>query len=151
MLSIIHIITLLFYISIIFIVIFFKLKNYIYSYILIFGCISYIIIIVIVNKIYKYDKNNECLIGNIKQLNGFYGNSCLDVWHIYHLLFWILIGIFIPNQIVLCILISLSWELLEHIAFKYWKSCKDNMCGRIEDPIINLIGYIIGSFIASKI
>ena len=151
MLSPIHIITLICYISVILIVIFFKLKNHIYCYILILGCIIFIIFIGTINKIYYQNKNKECIIGNNKQLNGFYGAGCLDIWHIYHLLFWILLGIFVPNQIIICIFVSLSWELLEHIVFKSCKSCSDNICGRFEDPIINLIGYIIGSFIASRI
>jgi hypothetical protein len=143
MLPTIHIITLLFYILIIFIVITTRIK--INIYIVIFICIIYIIYINTKNK------NDECILGNVKKINGFYGGGCFDIWHIYHLFFWVLLGLFNPNKIKLCIVISISWEVLEHVVFKLNNSCQDPICLRIEDPIINIIGYLIGSFIANRI
>jgi len=100
--------------------------------------------------IIKLNPNKECLIGSQKKPQGLLSGGCIDVWHVQHILFWIIIGILWPGHILTVIFVSVSWEILEHIYFKYTrKTCQDVFCGRYEDILSNLIGYLIGSYLLS--
>jgi hypothetical protein len=92
--------------------------------------------------------SNECIIGTTKKEGGFLQGGCLDVWHIYHVLFWLLIGILMPNRIFLVLGLSLAWEVVEHFVFRNVSAfhCRAIFCGRIEDIFSNMIGYLIGSY-----
>jgi hypothetical protein len=53
-------------------------------------------------------------------------------------------------------LLSASWEIIEHVVFKSEKmffggenKCTGVFCGRFEDIVINIVGYMIGSTIAN--
>jgi len=96
----------------------------------------------------KIINNEECIIGNNKKVNGIIFNGCIDKWHILHIILYILIGLLYPNNYFLILVISIIWELHEHIFFKYIikkSQCKEISCLRIEDIFLNLIGYFIGS------
>jgi len=139
----------LFFLSLIFLVIYFKIKSSILASIL-------LIIIGLIITIDWFFNNNkkiyshECLIGKIKKVNGLFYNSCFDFWHILHILLYILIGLLFPNNYFIILIISIIWELYEHFMFKYVVKkvkCKDFICLRFEDILLNLIGYYIGNVI----
>ena len=109
-----------------------------------------IIIILCSNIILKYFfnesfDNKTCLIGDKKKLDGIFNNGCIDIFHVSHFLFWMLIGLHIPNKFILILIISICWETFEHFLFKYDNSCDDIFCGRVEDIFLNISGYFIGS------
>lgn len=94
------------------------------------------------------NNDNQCIIGNSKKVNGIFFNSCLDIFHILHIILYIIIGIIYPNNYGLILLISILWELYENFMFKYFAKngkCKDIICLRFEDIILNIIGYYIGT------
>lgn len=64
----------------------------------------------------KKSQNGQCLIGNNKYYSGLMWNSCIDIWHLYHLLLWILIGLLSPKYLIYVIIFSVIWESLEHFA-----------------------------------
>lgn len=69
------------------------------------------------------NSDNECIIGKTKQIGGIFANGCFDIWHVYHLFFWILIGLLAPNHIILIGFVSASWEVIEHIFSSLKKYC----------------------------
>jgi hypothetical protein len=89
--------------------------------------------------------NAECIIGSKKSHMGFSDNGCLDIWHIYHILFWLIIGQLLPNRYLLIFAMSIAWEMFEHFAFKMICKYEHPFCGRYEDILFNMIGYGIGS------
>lgn len=93
---------------------------------------------------------NECITGGEKQLSGVLANGCFDVWHMSHVIFWLLIGLLVPGQYNIALLISISWELIEHVMFKIMKFCNNPFCGRLEDIFLNMLGYTIGSLIVLR-
>lgn len=121
-------------------------KNIIYSFII----IIVIGIFIIIRWFYKppdpISFNDECIIGKTKKLEGILFSGCFDIWHISHFLLWFIIGMLTPNHYLGVITISVLWELFEHFVFKHQNMCKNKICGRIEDPILNIIGYSMGSY-----
>jgi hypothetical protein len=90
------------------------------------------------------DKNNK------KLLNGLLFGSCIDYWHIFHFLLYVIIGLLMPNKHLLIFFLSFFWETFEHISFKYiLNKCNSLICGRVEDIFLNIIGYTIGSYLTS--
>jgi len=130
----------------------FKLQSYKIAYLL-------LLFIGICNSVGWFNKdtymtnNDECLIGNEKKVNGIFFNSCVDYWHLLHIVLYILIGLLYPNDYTLILFISIIWELYEHFMFKYLikkSNCNEFSCLRIEDVFLNLFGYFIGSSLSSK-
>ena len=110
-------------------------------------CLSYIGI----GWVSRGPNTNECLIGKEKKVHGVLFGGCVDVWHVRHVLFWVLLGLLSPNRWKLALATSVAWELAEHVSFKYYlKSCDDIVCARVEDVFLNMIGYGIGSFLGPK-
>jgi hypothetical protein len=102
----------------------------------------------------NYNCNKECIIkfrkNNKKLESGIFFGSCIDYWHLLHLLLYIIIGLLMPNKYLFIFIISILWEIFEHISFKYIiNSCNNIICGRIEDIFINIIGYSIGSYLTT--
>lgn len=97
------------------------------------------------------NENNECLIGFTKKKDGILFGGCLDVWHVYHLLFWALIGLLAPGKFMIFFFIFVLWEFFENCCFKFKinSDCNSFICGRVEDIIINTIGYFIGNYITT--
>jgi len=93
------------------------------------------------------EDNSECVFRKYKKFNGIFYGGCIDKWHLSHLLFWTMIGLLAPGYYISVILASVGWELYEHCVFKYMMRCSNTFCGRYEDVIINIIGYIIGSML----
>lgn len=94
----------------------------------------------------QINHNNECIMGTDKKVGGVLNKGCIDIWMIYHLVFWILIGLLSPNHWLIIIVLSAVWELSEHVIFKYIiKNCDTQICGRTEDIFLNLLGYGIGT------
>jgi hypothetical protein len=104
-----------------------------------------------VHKVTSFRKKS-CLINNkvgkSSNTSGIFFNSCLDFWHLTHLLMWILIGIMTPNKYILVLMIGILWEFVEHRQFSNDGSCTSPVCWRIEDIFINMVGYAIGSMIS---
>ena len=101
------------------------------------------------------DNRDECLIHDIKTKKeaGVLFGGCWDVWHVYHVLFWAIIGQLVPSAPYgygIVILLSIGWESIEHVYFRSTGICTNAVCGRIEDPFLNLIGYTIGSAISAS-
>ena len=125
----------------------FKIQSYTIAYLL-------LLFIGICNSVGWFNKdtymtnNDECLIGKEKKVNGIFFNSCVDYWHLLHVVLYILIGLLYPNDYTLILIISVIWELYEHFMFKYLikkSNCNEFSCLRIEDVFLNLLGYFIGS------
>lgn len=94
--------------------------------------------------------NTHCITSGRKHYAGLLAGGCLDVWHITHVLFWALLGIVYPDKMYLAFALSVAWEVFEHVVFKYFVSvCNSLFCGRVEDVMLNMIGYAIGSIIAT--
>jgi hypothetical protein len=94
------------------------------------------------------NRDNDCLIGNKKKVNGVCFKGCIDIYHISHILTYIIVGLLYPNNYLLVLIVSIGWELYEHYMFKYYvkgSGCNDILCLRVEDILLNLIGYYIGS------
>jgi hypothetical protein len=74
-------------------------------------------------------------------------------WSIVHILLYILIALFIPNNWWFAIIISIMWELYEYIMSKIYNNdfYAEVIINRVCDIIFNLIGYYIGSVIFSLI
>jgi hypothetical protein len=47
--------------------------------------------------------------------------------------------------------ISVAWEVMEHIMFKAVCKFDTFFCGRYEDVVFNMLGYIIGSALALNV
>ena len=94
--------------------------------------------------------NNECIIGKEKIRNGILFGGCFDIWHFYHVILWGFIGVIAPNYYLQVITVSILWELFENYSFKKLKKCDSIFCGRVEDPIINILAYFLGSYMILK-
>jgi len=88
-----------------------------------------------------------------------------DLMSINHFLIYFGLGILIPHNYVLCIVLSIAWEVFEYaltkhpVAYKltknhwpipeyYWN---ENNHNRVADIVFNIIGYVAGSLIQSRI
>ena len=91
--------------------------------------------------------SKSCLVGSMRKKNGLLYDGCFDIWHVYHVVFWALIGLLSPNNWYIVVCLAVSWELTEHVVFKYIFGMHDRFCGRVEDVFLNVIGYGIGSMI----
>ena len=98
------------------------------------------------------DEINSCLIqtskNKYKKINGLLHNGCFDIYHMSHILLWMLVGVILPNKYITVFMISIMWEVTEHITFKKNGSCKSDICGRYEDILLNMLGYTIGSYLS---
>lgn len=103
----------------------------------------------------NYTDNIDCvfnLFGNVKKVNGVLHGGCIDVWHVFHVLFWCIVGILAPGNYSLVLITAVTWETLEHLVFKYVsKRCTSPFCGRVEDIVLNLCGYVAGSLLAGSL
>lgn len=104
----------------------------------------------ILKKQFLKPNSNDCITQGVKKNNGIFANGCIDIWHIFHLIFWIIIGLLAPQKYILVLIISVIWELFEHFYFNAIKTCSDSFCGRVEDVFLNILGYIIGSLIVVR-
>lgn len=90
--------------------------------------------------------NKDCMFGKNKKYEGIFDRGCLDVWHLSHFVLWFIVGCTLPGYFIPVLIVSILWETGEHISFKYiLKICDGFYCGRIEDIILNVLGYAIGS------
>lgn len=125
-----------------------KIKSKFLAYGLLFIVAFGIIVANLIKR--KCDNNNslissqQCIFGNNKLHNGLLYSGCFDVFHILHLLLWFLVGQLMPNQYILVFFLSISWETLEHFGFQYLCKTKKKFQGRVEDIILNLLGYYLG-------
>jgi len=86
-------------------------------------------------------------------------NKPIDFSTLMHLIIWITIGYYFPNNYLLALLLSILWELFEYMIVKvnifyvftkkYWfvpeKYWNEKIPNTIIDIITNMIGYYIGS------
>lgn len=82
------------------------------------------------------------------QMNGLLYSGCFDFWHVSHVFMWMVVGQLVPHQYIPVILLSLGWEFTEHLQFKRDGSCISPICGRTEDLFLNMLGYVLGSFLS---
>ena len=93
------------------------------------------------NSKYKF---GECLFNYIHPLPIINRNreidyeKCLDGWTLNHFLIYLITGIFFPHEYILILFLSICCEIMEILG---------RSRGRLSDIIINLSGYIIGSFL----
>ena len=94
------------------------------------------------DSIYARTENNECVAGCLyKKPNGILiGGGCLDMWHVIHFFFWTLIGLLLPDMYIPALMLTIAFELYEQFVYA--------SCGRIDDIIINMAGYTIGSLLS---
>lgn len=141
-----QILVILFYFALAYFIYVYRIQGPIYSVILVIGCIVYIF--AQAGKKKKCDDRgqscNECILGNRKSYVGFLDGGCLDVWHIYHIQMWGIIGMLSPGYIEWVTVIAILWETIEHFVFKYECKKQPIFCGRVEDVIFNVVGYWIG-------
>ena len=102
--------------------------------------------------------DETCIYGKKKKFNGLYYNGCVDTFHLIHISLYAVIGLlmkdifddkFIYYEYTVVFLFSLAFELFEHYCF-YGNVCFDTYCGRLEDPFLNLFGYVLGKKIAGE-
>ena len=99
----------------------------------------------------KRDRSHECLIGSIKKREGLLFDGCFDIYHVSHIILWFIVGLISPEYYGAAFLTGLAWELYEHVQFTKDGTCKAVICGRIEDIILNMAGYGLGSWIRDNI
>jgi hypothetical protein len=148
-----HIVTLSLLISITIIVYITKVQGTVFAIVAIGACLAYIVVNTARRKFTDPTIGNgtECLYGEAKQAAGILGSGCIDIWHLYHLIFWVLIGLLMPNAHLTILGLSVAWELTEHIAIIVVRGgCDSPFCGRVEDVFTNMIGYTIGSYLSSQ-
>jgi hypothetical protein len=95
----------------------------------------------------RYNSNEECLITGQKKHNGVLYSGCVDIWHVSHFLFYVIIGLVYPKKDAIVWMVSVSWEIFEHFMFKYRGLCDDPFCLRYEDMILNWMGYKVGEYL----
>jgi hypothetical protein len=83
----------------------------------------------------------------------------IDIFHINHLLLWIILGILFPNKYIYAFVLSILWEIFEILLVKikflykltkkywvvdetYWNEIYMN---KSFDIVLNMTGYVIGS------
>jgi len=66
----------------------------------------------------------------------------IEIWGIFHFIIYILIGLFVPDCYIEIIIISILCEMIE--------TSLNHTSKYIIDPLINISGYIIGSFFAKQ-
>lgn len=81
-------------------------------------------------------------------------------WALSHLILYIFIGYYYPDEYLFVFIVSILWELYEYsymyinffknIYYKILKTEKMYILGNPYDPLINIIGYYIGSQIINK-
>jgi hypothetical protein len=108
---------------------------------------------------YYFDKNDYI---NIDLLSFNKNNSLIfNGWTLSHLICYIIIGYYYPNEYYYIFIIGILWELYE-FSYSYLDICKniyrlllktDKMyiVGNIYDPLINLLGYFIGCYLSKNI
>jgi hypothetical protein len=125
----------------------FKIRSFKFA-LLILGVIGVISIFPWFDDKVSIINHHECVIGKEKKINGILFNGCFDIWHYSHIILYMLIGLLYPNDYLFVLIISIIWEVYEHFMFKYLikkSECNDLNCLRIEDVLLNLLGYFIGS------
>lgn len=145
--------TLLMLVAMIGIIIFIQIRSDILAIVALVGCVSYILFTwSSYGKTINSVDASECLIGQQKTSEGFIlGQGCLDIWHVFHFLFWVIVGLLSPNHFVIALILSVLWEAVEHVAFKHGKiqQCDAKLCIRLEDIVLNMLGYMVGSVVAN--
>jgi len=101
------------------------------------------------NEVTTVRQTGECLIGKEKKHAGIFFGGCFDIWHISHFLLWVLIGLLSPYHYWIAFGLSVGWEGYEHYKFKTDGSCTQILCGRVEDVVLNMGGYFLGSYMVS--
>ena len=92
----------------------------------------------------------ECLVGKDKLYGGLLAGGCLDRWHLSHAILWTVVGLLSPGHHGAALGISVAWELAEHVTLKMNGKCNTAVCGRVEDVVINVTFYTLGSFLAGR-
>jgi len=135
----------LFIIALIIITYLYKLKGKFIAIVALLACVLFICVYFIKKK--DTDQNKACIIGKNKTYNGFISGGCFDIWHVLHFLYWILIGLMVPDMYTHVFVLSVGWETAEHLYFKHKKVCNSIFCGRIEDIALNMGGYYLGNLL----
>jgi len=136
-------------ICIIFYVIHKRISGKRYAVIAIIICLLFIYVNPYIKKMLDIKEDSQCITNGVKKFGGLLAGGCLDYWHIYHIVFWILIGLFVPGRYLMVFILSVLWELFEHCVCVYITHyCNaGSICGRVEDIFSNILGYFIGSII----
>ena len=82
--------------------------------------------------IFKMPKSVKCFIGDINCKKG-----DITLWTVFHFIIYFVVGVFLPHHYIEILLISIGCELLE--------SGIGHTSKYIVDPVVNMLGYIIGS------
>ena len=133
----------------------------------------YLYIIVCVIIIFAYGRFRCLNIDNFTDpLENGITNTSIDGWSFTHFAFYMLIGYKYPNTFVLTLILGILWELFETYIgiyepkiFKNWGFCEGkNMLseshemknitkswwyGKVSDPVINIIGFSLGSYFSN--
>lgn len=98
-------------------------------------------------------RSTNCILLSVdKHACGLSSGGCLDVWHVKHAALWLLLGLLSPGRYILAACVSVLWELFEHATFAVrGLACSPSgFCGRFEDPAINILAYVAGSYLAMR-
>lgn len=117
--------------------------------------ISIFILIAIIALVYMllYRGDHSDILSRVKLADVPYSVKCyfkepgceegnIDGWSIVYLLFFFIVGLIMPNQYVLVLLVTIGIEI--------FKPCIGGHSKYIINPIIGLTGYAIGSLIRTK-
>jgi len=102
------------------------------------------------NKIITTKNKYDCIIGQNKKYSGIFFGGCFEFWHVSHFLLWLIIGLLSPYHYWVALALSIGWEGYEHMHFKNNGSCTNFSCGRVEDVVLNMGGYFLGSYMRTK-
>lgn len=108
------------YILLIIFIYIYKIKS---TYIALAFLLTTGIVIIIGWNIEKYNKYDTCLLkfgkNNKSEKGGLLFGGCIEYWHVLHMLLYIIIGLLMPNYYLFILIVSILWELFEHVSFKY--------------------------------
>ena len=123
-----------------------------------FLLVAFVGILIIFDNLLKSSKCKEgtldisrtqCILGKTKLYGGLLFGGCLDIYHILHILLWVIVGELSPNRYMLVLTISILWEVFENYGFAFLCNKHKKVNARFEDVFLNLGGYYGGSLLAN--
>lgn len=67
--------------------------------------------------------------------------EAIDGWSVNHVIIYLTLGLFVPDAYLTIAVISIVFEIFEHFA---------GWTGKWSDPFVNMLGYVIGSWLHHK-